>query len=148
MTDAARREAKRRWRANRERLREYDREKAGRWRAANRERSNAIARGSRGRRRHGVTDVASLIATLWEEQGGKCYLCGIYLVPWRVVLDHGHGCCGPTRTCARCRRGLACDYCNKIVGFAHDDPEVLRLIADNLAARIAELGQVIPDGAR
>jgi hypothetical protein len=91
--------------------------------------------------RHGP-DVASVTAALWEQQGGKCYLCGIYLVPdagSSVVLDHDHRCCPKQKSCQYCRRGLACDYCNTLVGLADDDAALLRQIADNLEAAIADV---------
>ena len=74
--------------------------------------------------RHGP-DVASVTAALWEQQRGKCYLCGIYLVPGAgsaVALDHDHRCCPAQKSCKYCRRGLACDYCNTLIGLANDDP--------------------------
>ena len=91
--------------------------------------------------RHGP-DVASVTAALWEEQCGKCYLCGIYLVPGAgsaVVLDHDHRCCPAQKSCRYCRRGLACDYCNTLIGLANDDPALLRQIADNLETAIADV---------
>jgi hypothetical protein len=52
--------------------------------------------------------------------------------PRQSVIDHVHDCCG-WNSCAACRRGLACAGCNKVIGFAGDDPERLHRIADNLA---------------
>ncbi len=110
--------------------------------------------------RHGP-DVASVAAALWEKQSGKCYLCGIYLVPGAgsaVVLDHDHRCCPAQKSCQYCRRGLACDYCNTLIGLANDDPALLRQIADNLEAAIADVTaqlavkpaqlDILRDGAR
>lgn len=85
---------------------------------------------------HG-TDWDSLFAGLWEAQGGRCYLCGDQLQrdkPRDVHLDHDHTCCPLSRSCERCRRGLACRRCNYLIGLAKDDPDCLRRIADGLEA--------------
>lgn len=83
---------------------------------------------------HG-TEWEPLIESLSEQQDGRCYLCGDPLQhgkPLAVHLDHDHRCCPTGRSCARCRRGLTCHYCNVAVGQAFDDPDRLRRIADNL----------------
>jgi hypothetical protein len=79
-------------------------------------------------------------AAFWENQDGRCYLCGRELdlapgntSPTRAVIDHVHDHCGPKKSCAACRRGLACDRCNRIIGQVGDDPELLLRIAANLA---------------
>jgi predicted nucleic acid-binding Zn ribbon protein len=100
--------------------------------------------------RHGGIDWRVLFKSLWEAQDGKCYLCGDPLQPdaYRAIhLDHDHSCCKLGRSCAICRRGLACKPCNVLIGHAHDDPVRLHRIADNLekanaavAQRMAEAG--------
>lgn len=85
--------------------------------------------------RHGVAEWLPLFTALWEAQDGKCYLCGDPFELERdrpVHLDHDHDCCPPQRSCWICRRGLACKWCNRLAGFARDDPDRLRLIANNL----------------
>lgn len=81
--------------------------------------------------------------TMRDAQGGQCFLCGDLLPDdqseWNV--DHDHRCCGPKRSCAFCRRGLACSRCNKLIGLASDDPERLRRIAGNLEAAIADVNR-------
>ena len=109
---------------------------SAKWGAANREYRNYRASVYR----HGP-DVAEAMLAMWEEQQGCCYLCGIYLVPESVVIDHDHRCCPKQTSCRFCRRGLACPYCNTLVGLAHDDPAVLRQIADNLEAAIARVDE-------
>lgn len=80
---------------------------------------------------HG-TDYHTLFAQLWEEQAGKCYLCGEPLPPGRHThIDHDHSCCPKGKTCSYCRRGLACSRCNHLIGHAGDDPELMRRVADN-----------------
>ena len=84
----------------------------------------------------------------WQEQDGKCYLCGKPLDELdRICIEHDHRCCGPDRSCEMCRRGLACNPCNAIVGLAGEDPDALRRIADALeiarlkvTQKIAEFG--------
>lgn len=71
---------------------------------------------------------------LYEQQDGRCYLC---LQPLsddltEIDIDHDHRCCGPKRSCALCRRGLACHGCNTGAGFFGDSPERMRIAADNL----------------
>ena len=94
----------------------------------NRERDRAATK----RFIHGTPEFAEVFAAMWAEQDGKCYLCAEPLVPGRTThVEHDHSCCPRGRTCAVCRRGLACERCNHIVGQAHDNPELLRRIADN-----------------
>ena len=50
------------------------------------------------------------------------------------VVDHDHNCCPKDKSCAKCRRGILCQSCNKALGFAKDNPEVLRAAADYLEA--------------
>jgi hypothetical protein len=73
-------------------------------------------------------------ARLWEGQRGCCYLCGDELsrVSKQVHIDHDHSCCPPHRSCARCRRGLACQACNAAIGYAKDDPDRMERIATSL----------------
>lgn len=82
--------------------------------------------------RHGMTSDEWL--DMLEAQQGCCYLCGRDLgeVTKHIHLDHDHRCCPPSKSCHKCRRGLACNKCNVIAGWARDDPELLRKIADNL----------------
>jgi predicted nucleic acid-binding Zn ribbon protein len=84
--------------------------------------------------RHGC-DWEELFAQLWLTQDGKCYLCGDALDrdAYRAIhLDHDHSCCPLGKSCAACRRGLACRRCNVLIGWVDHDPDRLRRIADNL----------------
>lgn len=70
-------------------------------------------------------------------QGGCCYLCGDLLdlaQPRKVHVDHDHACCPGTKTCGKCIRGIACDPCNRGVGYFRDDPQRMRRVADALEA--------------
>ena len=82
--------------------------------------------------RHGLT--AADLRALWESQRQLCYLCALDLLLGEAVIDHDHRCCGPKKSCPACRRGLAHNACNQLIGLAGDDVELLRLIADNLEA--------------
>lgn len=73
---------------------------------------------------------------LWAEQDGRCYLCERPLDPTKTHIDHDHRCCPQGTSCLLCRRGMACDLCNVIAGFAADDPDLLIVIAKNLRAAI------------
>jgi hypothetical protein len=104
-----------------------------RYRAQNREQDNAY----RLNRRHGFL-TGDEKAVMWQAQGGRCYLCGHKMILGREHIDHDHSCCPKDRSCAVCRRGLACKECNVAIGHAGDDPERLRRMADALeAAKLA-----------
>lgn len=82
------------------------------------------------RRRHGLTRLEKARAAI--EQGG-CLTCGTDDPgPKGWVVDHDHRCCGPVKSCQRCRRGILCGRCNAALGMARDDSEVLRRLADYL----------------
>jgi hypothetical protein len=79
-------------------------------------------------------------AAMWEQQDGRCYLCGTPL-NGKVHVDHDHSCCPQNRSCRICRRGLACSQCNMAIGLANDDPGRLRQMADALEAAQAAVGR-------
>jgi hypothetical protein len=99
--------------------------------------------------RHG-RGIAADWAAMWEAQQGRCYLCERDMDPDDAHVEHWHGCGAahdPKKSCRLCRRGLAHQNCNIIVGQAADDPSLLRIIADNLEranADIAARQAVIP----
>lgn len=70
-------------------------------------------------------------AALWDAQEGRCYLCHDPL-PGSPATDHDHRCCPAGASCQICRRGLACNACNRLIGMARDDPGRLHRIAGNL----------------
>lgn len=87
------------------------------------------------RHRYGITLEA------WEQaisdQDGKCYLCDRPLdfdQPRTIHVDHDHSCCAGKKSCGKCIRGIACDPCNRGVGYFSDDPDLMRRVADNLEA--------------
>jgi hypothetical protein len=77
-----------------------------------------------------------------RDQDGRCYLCGEPLdltKPRTVHVDHDHTCCPGSRSCGECIRGIACDPCNRGIGYFRDDPQRIRRVADQLEAAIAAL---------
>lgn len=61
------------------------------------------------------------------DQGGGCAIChGVNQNETRLSVDHDHSCCPGGRSCGACVRGIICHRCNRLLGFAGDDPEVLR----------------------
>ncbi len=124
------------------RYRSENREKVraarARYRQANLEAMRASTRRSGPKVRHG-SDYVEVFAATWQVQGGRCYLCGDDLVAEQAFIDHDHRCCPPARSCAYCRRGLACPNCNSMIGFAQDDPARLRQMADNLEAALKDV---------
>lgn len=77
-----------------------------------------------------------------ENQGGCCYLCGDPLdlsQPRTVHTDHDRSCCGGSRSCGKCVRGLSCGHCNRGIGMFGDDPERIRRAADALEAANARV---------
>lgn len=75
-----------------------------------------------------------IIAEYWYAQGGSCYLGGEPLALENAILEHDHRCCPNARFCSKCVRGAACQWCNTAVGYAKDDPDRLRRMADALEA--------------
>lgn len=59
---------------------------------------------------------------LVDAQHGLCAICGLES---RLVIDHDHSCCPENKSCEKCRRGLVCHTCNRMLGLGQDNPEVL-----------------------
>lgn len=78
------------------------------------------------RYRHGIgkQEVLDMLA----KQNG-CKLCGIDtpggMGYWHI--DHDHKCCGPRKSCEKCRRGILCNACNLMLGMAKDNIETLKM---------------------
>ena len=58
-----------------------------------------------------------------------CQVCGSTEA---LTFDHDHTCCIGKRTCGKCLRGVLCRPCNLALGYAEDDPERLRNLANYL----------------
>jgi hypothetical protein len=112
---ARRAEAQKRWRLNKDRDEYLE-----------------MRRTNRLKYKHGMTLEDWL--SLWDSQGGCCYLCDepIPKGGTGVAIDHDHRCCPPLHSCSNCRRGLACARCNKAIGLLNDDPELIQLVASRL----------------
>ncbi len=127
------------YRENRERIRERYRNLGDAERAERAERARAryranpdVAWAKSLRQIHGI--VPEEWYQMWEDQDGQCYL-GDHPLPderRKIAIDHDHSHCPPGKSCATCRRGLACSPCNTAIGLARDDPQMLRVIADSL----------------
>ncbi len=73
--------------------------------------------------RHGISkqDVTEIV----KEQNG-CKICGTRQPSGdgRWHIDHDHSCCS-RGSCNKCRRGVLCNFCNSMIGFAKEDIEIL-----------------------
>jgi len=66
-------------------------------------------------------------------QGGKCAICQRATGASRhLSVDHDHSCCSDVNSCGNCVRGLICGHCNRMLGFARDDPEMFKRAAQYL----------------
>ncbi len=136
--------SRKRYIENRQKVLESNRK----FRSANRERIVA----ARMMAHHGP-DAATAWAIMWDAQDGRCYLCGEEMTtargqgppPTAAVVDHDHRHCPPETSCNVCRRGLACNRCNSMIGLVKDDPVLLRLIAANLHAAAAAVTERMAD---
>lgn len=69
-----------------------------------------------------------------NRQNGLCAICGEEETVLdshgnirRLAVDHDHTCCYKKGdTCGKCNRGLLCNRCNMMLGYAHDSIERLR----------------------
>jgi hypothetical protein len=122
-------------RATKNREKENIRQRA--WRAAYPGRASAIARNWQ--LRHPEKFKAVTIKreynvdfdALWEAQGGLCASCHRPMVRKgresdSVCVDHDRSCCPGSRSCGKCVRGLVHRNCNLVLGYAKDDPEIIR----------------------
>ena len=83
------------------------------------------------RRRHGLSPTE--VEALLRSQGFGCALCGSR-DPGDVsfALDHDHRHCAGTFGCRLCVRSALCRTCNLTLGYAKDDPALLRRMAEYL----------------
>lgn len=99
-------------------------------------------------RKYGITPEQ--YAQLSERQEHKCALClqpetqrrrtdwhGVVRVVDRLGVDHDHSCerHPATKACGWCIRGLLCDDCNRLLGFAEAKPVVAARFSDYLGLR-------------
>ena len=64
---------------------------------------------------------------MFEEQKGKCAICGIHQSELKISLsvDHDHSCCNGEKSCGKCIRGLLCQKCNAAIGMLDESIELL-----------------------
>lgn len=63
----------------------------------------------------------------------KCSVCGTEDSGKRDFhIDHDHSCCDRPGSCGKCVRGLLCGWCNRAMGSARDNPDLLRKMANYL----------------
>jgi len=81
-------------------------------------------------RKYGITNEQK--AQIAAHVGG-CAICG-HEDPgskgWTV--DHDHNCCAGEKSCPKCRRGVLCSWCNKMLAYAFDRPQALQAAIDYL----------------
>lgn len=94
-------------------------------------------------RSYGIT--ATQFDAMLAAQGGVCAICGqsadaVTTRITRLVVDHDHKCCPGKRSCGKCVRGLLCNWCNRLLGMALDDPK--RLLAGARYLETTKPGQL------
>jgi hypothetical protein len=82
-----------------------------------------------------------VVARLWSEQGGLCYLCEEPILLDEAMLEHDHRCCPLGKFCRLCTRGASHQECNKVAGHGGDNPDRLERIARNLRLKLAEIDE-------
>ncbi len=88
------------------------------WGIENKERASEL------KRRHNLKKFGITIEDyekMLVEQRGCCKICGKMPGKKRLAVDHNH----ETREV----RALLCDRCNRMIGFAEEEPTILRLAA-------------------
>lgn len=58
-----------------------------------------------------------------------CEVCGN---SGGLTIDHDHLCCNSRSSCGKCVRGTLCQHCNRSMGQAKDNSDILRKLADYL----------------
>jgi hypothetical protein len=77
--------------------------------------------------KHGLS-VEDAEGMLWL-QDNKCLGCGA-ADPTHTDHDHNH--CPGSSGCVKCVRGFLCGHCNTTLGYARDNVQTLRNLADYL----------------
>ena len=67
-------------------------------------------------KRYGITP--EIYDDMMEAQGGKCWICEAIPGKRPLCVDHCHN--------SDKVRGLLCNSCNTMLGYAYDNPEILR----------------------
>jgi hypothetical protein len=94
------------------------------WKKNNTERSKLLDRKSQLKRYYNLT--IEQYEQLVTDQKGLCALCGKPLdLTINNHVDHNHSCCKGERSCGKCVRGILHAQCNRILGQANDDIQLL-----------------------
>ena len=95
------------------------------------------------RRRFGITPEQ--YEQVKDLQGGRCAICQAATGAAKALaVDHDHRHCPSGSGCPECIRGLLCSTCNKMLGFARDNPAVFRRASEYL--RVPPARQILnPD---
>lgn len=66
--------------------------------------------------RYGIENIFDYV------DGRNCEICKkpVSMGRHNFAIDHDHRCCGPTRACAKCLRGVLCNDCNHGIGKLGD----------------------------
>ena len=86
--------------------------------------------------KHGIT--CEEYEEILSSQGGVCAVCGTGEPGGKSTtfhIDHDHACCGPSKSCDKCRRGLLCGPCNVGIGMLQDSPFLLHKAAEYISVR-------------
>lgn len=63
---------------------------------------------------------------MFKKQNGVCAICLKQELNGRnLSVDHSHKCCSGRKSCGKCVRGLLCTKCNKMIGLANDNIDIL-----------------------
>jgi hypothetical protein len=94
----------------------------------------AVARRDNLRSRHGLTEAELVV--MMEAQDWKCLICTGILDLKHYHIDHDHfkDCCGESRSCANCRRGILCSRCNTLVGRVETNMDLMPKIFEYIGA--------------
>jgi hypothetical protein len=68
---------------------------------------------------------------LYSLTEGRCTLCDED-DPVNFAVDHDHSCCGNTRACKKCIRGMLCRNCNMMIGKVEQKPALRQRFVDYL----------------
>jgi len=87
------------------------------------------------RGRHGLTEAE--LDYMLDEQKWKCLICeeGLTKKNYHIDHDHAKGCCGESRSCPNCRRGILCSRCNTLVGRVETNLPLFDRIFDYIGAQ-------------
>lgn len=85
-----------------------------------------------------VKSIYGITRAEWEwlrdNQDGCCALCHREDQS-KLAVDHDHACCGKSRACKKCIRGMLCRTCNRMLGHVESKPRLATRFADYLALR-------------